>query len=63
MPRTVVTSALPYAIGPIHIGHLGYIQTDIPSVHKICGDHVIISVDDTRHADHDSVKAGIRRSS
>lgn len=40
MPRTiVVTSALPYANGPIHIGHLvEYVQTDIwVRFHRMCG--------------------------
>jgi methionyl-tRNA synthetase len=40
MPRTiVVTSALPYANGPIHIGHLvEYIQTDIwVRFQRLCG--------------------------
>jgi len=49
MPRTIlVTNALPYANGPIHIGHLvGYIQADIwvryqrmagHTVHYVCAD-------------------------
>jgi methionyl-tRNA synthetase len=49
MPRTIlVTNALPYANGPIHIGHLvGYIQADIwvrfqrmagHTVHFVCAD-------------------------
>ena len=40
MPRTiVVTSALPYANGPIHIGHLvEYVQTDIwVRFQRMCG--------------------------
>ncbi|MHC4635230.1 MAG: class I tRNA ligase family protein, partial [Planctomycetota bacterium] len=40
MPRKiVVTSALPYANGPIHIGHLvEYLQTDIwVRFQKLCG--------------------------
>ena len=40
MPRQiVVTSALPYANGPIHIGHLvEYLQTDIwVRFQKACG--------------------------
>ena len=40
MPRKIaVTSALPYANGPIHIGHLvEYLQTDIwVRYHKMCG--------------------------
>jgi methionyl-tRNA synthetase len=37
--KMLVTSALPYANGPIHIGHLvEYIQTDIwVRFHKLCG--------------------------
>ena len=49
MPRTaVVTTALPYANGPLHLGHLvGYIQADIwvrarrmagETVHFVCAD-------------------------
>jgi methionyl-tRNA synthetase len=49
MPRTaLVTSALPYANGPLHIGHLvGYVQADIwvrarrmagDTVHFVCAD-------------------------
>jgi methionyl-tRNA synthetase len=37
--RILVTSALPYANGPIHLGHLvEYVQTDIwVRYHKLCG--------------------------
>ncbi len=49
MPRTaVVTNALPYANGPLHLGHLvGYVQADIwvrarrmagETVHYVCAD-------------------------
>ena len=49
MPRTaLVTNALPYANGPLHLGHLvGYIQADIwvrarrmhgDTVHYVCAD-------------------------
>ncbi len=49
MPRTlVVTNALPYANGPLHLGHLvGYVQADIwvrarrmagDAVHYVCAD-------------------------
>jgi len=49
MPRTIlVTNALPYANGPLHIGHLvGYVQADIwvrarrmagDTVHYVCAD-------------------------
>jgi methionyl-tRNA synthetase len=51
MPRTIlVTSALPYANGPIHIGHLvEYIQTDIwVRFQKLRGNRcVYICADDT----------------
>src|SRR5512143_4123663 len=52
MPRTiVVTSALPYANGPIHIGHLvEYIQTDIwVRFHKISGDRCYYFCADDTH--------------
>src|SRR3546814_12024884 len=49
MPRTsLVTNALPYANGPLHLGHLvGYVQADIwvrarrmagETVHYVCAD-------------------------
>ena len=49
MPRSaLVTNALPYANGPLHLGHLvGYIQADIwvrarrmrgDTVHYVCAD-------------------------
>ena len=51
MPRKLlVTSALPYANGPIHLGHLvEYIQTDIwVRFQKLCGHRtVFICADDT----------------
>ncbi len=52
MPRKiVVTSALPYANGPIHIGHLvEYLQTDIwVRFHKMCGDHCLYFCADDTH--------------
>lgn len=52
MPRTiVVTSALPYANGPIHIGHLvEYIQTDIwVRFHKMNGDRCYYFCADDTH--------------
>ncbi len=52
MSRTiVVTSALPYANGPIHIGHLvEYIQTDIwVRFHKMCGDRCYYFCADDTH--------------
>src|SRR5690606_24475731 len=48
--RILVTSALPYANGPIHIGHLGeYIQTDIwVRFQKLIGNRcVYVCADDT----------------
>jgi len=52
MPRNiVVTSALPYANGPIHIGHLvEYLQTDIwVRFHKLCGDRCLYFCADDTH--------------
>jgi methionyl-tRNA synthetase len=52
MPRKiVVTSALPYANGPIHIGHLvEYIQTDIwVRFHKLCGNECLYFCADDTH--------------
>ena len=50
MTRTLVTSALPYANGPIHIGHLvEYMQTDIyVRFLRSCGEDVVyVCADDT----------------
>jgi methionyl-tRNA synthetase len=52
MPRRiVVTSALPYANGPIHIGHLvEYLQTDIwVRFQKICGNECLYFCADDTH--------------
>ncbi len=52
MPRKiVVTSALPYANGPIHIGHLvEYLQTDIwVRFQKICGNQCLYFCADDTH--------------
>ncbi len=52
MPRKiVVTSALPYANGPIHMGHLlEYLQTDIwVRFQKICGNHCLYFCADDTH--------------
>jgi len=52
MPRKiVVTSALPYANGPIHIGHLvEYLQTDIwVRFQKICGNRCLYFCADDAH--------------
>lgn len=47
----LVTSALPYANGPIHLGHLlEYIQTDIwVRFQKLCGHHCIYVCADDAH--------------
>ncbi|MCB1781390.1 MAG: class I tRNA ligase family protein, partial [Candidatus Competibacteraceae bacterium] len=49
--RILVTSALPYANGPIHIGHLvEYIQTDIwVRFQKLCGHHCYYVCADDAH--------------
>jgi len=52
MPRKiVVTSALPYANGPVHIGHLvEYLQTDIwVRFHKLCGNECLYFCADDTH--------------
>ena len=52
MPRKIVaTSALPYANGPIHIGHLvEYLQTDIwVRFHKMCGNQCLYFCADDTH--------------
>ena len=52
MPRKIlVTSALPYANGPIHIGHLvEYLQTDIwVRFQKMCGNHCLYFCADDTH--------------
>jgi methionyl-tRNA synthetase len=49
--KIAVTSALPYANGPIHIGHLvEYIQTDIwVRFQKMCGNHCLYFCADDAH--------------
>jgi methionyl-tRNA synthetase len=49
--KILVTSALPYANGPIHIGHLvEYIQTDIwVRYHKMCGNECFYFCADDTH--------------
>ena len=49
--RILVTSALPYANGSIHLGHLvEYIQTDIwVRLQKMCGHHCIYVCADDAH--------------
>ena len=55
MPRTLfVTTALPYANGPFHIGHIGiYIQADIWVRFQRMQGHAVhfVCADDTRCAD------------
>ena len=49
--QLLVTSALPYANGPIHVGHLvEYIQTDIwVRFQKLCGNHCVYMCADDTH--------------
>lgn len=49
--KIIVTSALPYANGPIHIGHLvEYLQTDIwVRFHKMCGNQCLYFCADDTH--------------
>ena len=49
--KIVVTSALPYANGPIHIGHLvEYLQTDMwVRFHKMCGSECLYFCADDTH--------------
>ena len=52
MPRKIiVTSALPYANGPIHLGHLvEYLQTDIwVRFQKLCGNECLYFCADDTH--------------
>ncbi len=66
MPRKIiVTSALPYANGPIHIGHLvEYLQTDIwVRFQKMCGNQCLYFCADDTHGTPIMIsarKAGIR---
>jgi methionyl-tRNA synthetase len=66
MPRKIiVTSALPYANGPIHIGHLvEYLQTDIwVRFQKMCGNECLYFCADDTHGTPIMIsarKAGIR---
>lgn len=56
---TVVTSALPYANGPIHIGHLvEYIQTDIfVRLLKLIGENAVYCCADDTHGTPIEIKA------
>ena len=64
MNRILVTSALPYANGHIHLGHLvEYIQTDIwVRFQKLRGQrvHLYLRRRHARHGDHDPGPAGGR---
>jgi len=66
MPRKIaVTSALPYANGPIHIGHLvEYLQTDIwVRFQKMCGNQCLYFCADDTHGTPIMIsarKAGIK---
>src|SRR3990170_475657 len=57
--RVIVTSALPYANGPIHVGHLvEYIQTDIfVRFLKLTGKEVIYCCADDTHGTAIEIKA------
>jgi len=58
--RILVTSALPYANGPIHIGHLvEYIQTDIwVRFQKLCGNRCVYICADDTHGTAIMIRAG-----
>ncbi|MBP80911.1 MAG: methionine--tRNA ligase [Acidiferrobacteraceae bacterium] len=59
-PRTMlITSALPYANGPIHLGHLvEYIQTDIwARFQRLCGNHAIYVCAEDAHGTPIMLKA------
>ena len=57
--KILVTSALPYANGPIHIGHLvEYIQTDIwARFQNLCGHHCLYICADDAHGTPIMLKA------
>src|SRR3989339_1064109 len=57
--RTIITSALPYANGPIHVGHLvEYIQTDIyVRFLRLRGEDVIYCCADDTHGTPIELKA------
>src|SRR4030066_260330 len=60
MPRKIiVTSALPYANGPIHIGHLvEYLQTDIwVRFQKMCSNQCLYFCADDTHGTPIMIKA------
>lgn len=57
--RTIITSALPYANGPIHLGHLvEYIQTDIYTrLLKLTGEDAIYCCADDTHGTPIEIKS------
>ncbi|MFC1755618.1 class I tRNA ligase family protein, partial [Thermoproteota archaeon] len=57
--KIVITSALPYANGPIHIGHLvEYIQTDVfVRFMKLIGEPAIYCCADDTHGTPIEIKA------
>src|SRR4051812_27867927 len=62
--KTLVTSALPYANGPLHLGHLvEYVQTDIwVRFRRSCGADVIYLCADDTHGtpiELNAAKAGV----
>ena len=59
MRQILVTSALPYANGPIHIGHLvEYLQTDIwVRYQKLAGNRAIYICADDTHGTAISIRA------
>ena len=59
MRRIIITSALPYANGPIHIGHLvEYIQTDIfVRLLKLLGKNAVYCCADDTHGTPIEIKA------
>ncbi len=63
--RLLVTSALPYANGPIHLGHLvEYIQTDIwVRYQRLCGNRCIYVCADDTHGTAIMIRARMEGSS
>ena len=62
--KTLITSALPYANGPIHLGHaVEYVQTDIyVRFLRSCGQEVLYFCADDTHGtpiELSSAKAGL----
>ena len=63
--RLLVTSALPYANGPIHLGHLvEYIQTDIwARFQRLRGNRCIYICADDTHGTAIMIRARLERTS